>query len=202
MYIRGMVSQKEAPMTDRKRALLDSTVRIIARKGVRGLRVEEVAKDAGVSVALIYHHFDDRSTLLTSALLHVGERAHEYTRPEAAGDARAALLATVLGEIQDNPVIRENSAAWGELRDAAIFDKSLRPTLESQTREWIDDLADIVRRGQADGSMASDLTATEVGQRLTALVEGLSSRWLAGLLSTADARALLEGAVARELLDR
>ena len=50
--------------------------------------------------------------------------------------------------------------------------------------------------------MASDLTATEVGQRLTALVEGLSSRWLAGLLSTADARALLEGAVARELLDR
>jgi AcrR family transcriptional regulator len=187
-------------MTDRKRALLDSTVRIIAHKGVRGLRVEEVAKEAGVSVALIYHHFGDRSTLLASALLHIGQRAHEYTRPIAAGNARDAWLATVLGEIQDDAEIRDNSAAWGELRDAAIFDESLRPTLDALTGEWVDDLADIVRRGQADGSMAADLKRAEIGQRLTALVEGLSSRWLAGLISTAEAHALLEGAVARELL--
>ena len=188
-------------MTDRKRALLDSTVRVIARKGVRGLRVEEVAKDAGVSVALIYHHFGDRSTLLQSALLHVGQRAHEYTRPTTAGDARAALLATVLGEIKDDEEIRENSAAWGELRDAAIFDESLRPTLEALTREWVDDLANIVRRGQAEGSIAADPNAVEIGERLSALVEGLSSRWLAGLLSTAEAHALLDGAVGRELPD-
>ena len=81
------------------------------------------------------------------------------------------------------------------------FDEALRPTLEALTREWVDDLADIVRGGQADGSMAAHLDAGEVGQRLTALVEGLSSRWLAGLVSTAEARALLEGAVARELLE-
>ena len=186
-------------MTDRKRALLDSTVRVIARKGVRGLRVEEVATDAGVSVALIYHHFGDRSTLLQSALLHIGQRAHEYTRPITAGDARAALLATVLGEIQDAEGIRDNSAAWGELRDAAIFDESLRPTLEAQTREWVDDLADIVRRGQADGSLAADLDAAAIGERLTAVVEGLSSRWLAGLITTSKAHALLVGAVAGEL---
>ena len=198
MYIRDVAARDQAPTTDRKRALLDSTVRVIARKGVRGLRVEEVAKDAGVSVALIYHHFGDRSTLLKSALLHIGDRAHEYTRPDATGDARAALLATVLGEIQDDAAIRENSAAWGELRDAAIFDQTLRPTLETQTRAWVADLAAIVRRGQLAGSLAPDLLADEIAERLTALVEGLSSRWLAGLISTAEAHALLEGAITRE----
>jgi len=202
MYIRDVDSQNEAPITDRKRALLDSTVRVIARKGVRGLRVEEVAKDAGVSVALIYHYFGDRSTLLLSALLHIGQRAHDYTRPNVDGDARTALLATVLGEIQDDEEIRENSAAWGELRDAAIFDESLRPTLEAQTREWVDDLAGIVRRGQAEGSLAAALDAAAIGQRLSALVEGMSSRWLAGLVSTAEAHALLAGAVERELPER
>ena len=33
----------------------------IARCGTRGLRVQAVAKSAGVSTALIYHHFGDRS---------------------------------------------------------------------------------------------------------------------------------------------
>ena len=186
-------------MTDRKKALLESTIRTIARKGVRGLRVEEVAQDAGVSVALIYHHFGDRSTLLRSALLYTGQRADEYTKPTAAATGREALIATVLGEIQDESDVRDNSAAWGELRDAAIFDESLRPTLNELTRQWIDDLAAIVGRGHDDGSISVSVDPDEAGQRLTALTEGLSSRWLAGLISTSDVRALLERAVIHEL---
>jgi len=186
-------------MTDRKKALLESAVRTIARKGVRGLRVEEVAKDAGVSVALIYHHFGDRSSLLKNALLYIEQRADEYTLPVAATSAREELVATVLGEIQDNQEVRDNSAAWGELRDAAIFDTDLRPTLADLTRQWNNDLADIVRRGQQDGSIPANANPDDTGQRLTALTEGLSSRWLAGLISTAEARSLLEEAVTHEL---
>ena len=53
---------------DRRTALLDAAVGEIARRGTRGMRIEQVARAAGVSPALIYHHFGDRSTLLQHAL--------------------------------------------------------------------------------------------------------------------------------------
>jgi AcrR family transcriptional regulator len=172
---------------------------VIARKGVRGLRVQEVAQDAGVSVALIYHHFGDRANLLRCALLHVAERADEYTRRYDGKSGRQALISTVLEEVQDQPDVRENSGAWGELRAATIFDSRLLPTLAQVTDQWVADLADIIVRGHADGSISKSVDPQTTAYRLTALIEGLSDRWLAGLLTTRQTRLLLETGVLREL---
>ncbi len=173
--------------TDRRTALLVAAIDEIARTGTRGLRVEEVAKRAGVSPALIYHHFGDRSTLLQSALEHIGEQANAYTA-HAEGTCRENLLAVLLDEIQDDDTVRANSAAWGELRDSAIFDIALRPTIAALTQRWVDDLADLVRRGHIDGSIDSGVDPGETGVHLSAIVEGISARWLTGILTTTQAR--------------
>jgi AcrR family transcriptional regulator len=176
------------PAIDRRTALLDAAVAEIARHGARGLRVEHVAKAANVSVALIYHYFGDRSTLLQRALEHVGTRAVRYTSRPLGETRRATLVATLLDEIQEAPEVRTNSAAWGELRDTAIFDEALRPTLAGLTAEWVENIATLVRAGQRDGSIPASVPAGETAVRLTALVEGISGRWLTELLSTERAR--------------
>jgi len=43
--------------TDRRTAILEGAARVIARRGVRGLRMEELAAEAGVSTALCDYHF-------------------------------------------------------------------------------------------------------------------------------------------------
>ncbi len=172
---------------DRRTALLNAAVAEIARKGTRGMRVEEVAKAAGASAALIYHHFGDRSTLLQMALEHIGDQADDYTH-HADGTGRENLLAVLVDEIQDDETIRTNSAAWGELRDAAIFDHVLRPTITKLTQRWVDDIADFARSGQADGSIDPTLDPLRIGVSLSALVEGISGRWLTGILTTEAAR--------------
>ena len=106
-------------------------------------------------------------------------------------------METLAAEIQDDSEIRENSAAWGEFRDLAVFDKSLRPTYFRATQRWIDDIAELVRGGEEDGSIASDLAPESTAQQLTALTEGLSTRWLAGFLTTEQARAALRDALER-----
>jgi AcrR family transcriptional regulator len=184
---------------DGRTALLDAACRSIARKGLRGLRVEEVAGDAGVAPSLIYYHFGDRATLLRSALEHVGEKAATYTEADHDASGREALLESLVAEIQDDPEIRENSAAWGEFRDLAVFDHSLRPSVTRSTRRWIDDVARLILRGQEDGSIPAGLAPEEAAQQLTAMTEGLSTRWLAGLLSTEDARGGLREAIERYL---
>jgi AcrR family transcriptional regulator len=183
----GRANRSAAGGVNRRTALLDAAVEQIARRGTRGMRIDEVAKAADVSPALVYHHFTDRSALLSAALEHIGDRADSYTSPRT-GSSRDMLINLLINEVQDDPAVRTNSTAWGELRDTAIFDETLRPTLVALTSRWIDDVADLISAGHLDGSIDAGLDPIETGVRLTALVEGLSSRWLAGLLNTSQAR--------------
>ena len=148
-------------MTDRRTDLLDAAIEEIAIAGTRGMRVEAVARRAGVSPALIYHHFGDRSTLLTAALERVGVRADTYTARSVSprGSARDRLTALLVAEVQDDPEVRINSAAWGELRDTAIFDATLRPTIAALTEQWVHDLAVLVEEGLFSGDTDDERAA-------------------------------------------
>lgn len=44
-------------MSDRQTLILEAPIRVTAQSGVRGLRVEKLAAEAGISTALIYYHF-------------------------------------------------------------------------------------------------------------------------------------------------
>ncbi|WP_433859562.1 TetR/AcrR family transcriptional regulator [Streptomyces kronopolitis] len=188
-------------MPDRPTQILEAAARLIARSGVRGLRVEQVSAEAGVSTALIYYHFKDRAGLLRRTLEFINRRAIRYT--DAALDASDAPLAQLtemlLLEFQEIPQVRENSAAWGELRATAVFDPDLRELLAGATRDWIEDLADLIRRAQAAGTAAPEADPTAAAERLSALVEGLSERWLSGTTTLERAHELVRGAVRVEL---
>ncbi|MFF0479191.1 TetR/AcrR family transcriptional regulator [Streptomyces sp. NPDC004284] len=187
-------------MTDRRRAILEGAARVIARRGVRGLRMEELATEAGVSTALIYYHFKDRAGVLRHTLEFISDRADRYTSdedgPDGPHDALAELEQSLLLEFQDLPEVRENSTAWGELRASAIFEPELRGDLARATLTWIHDVADLLGRIRPSAP-APALTAA--AERLTGLLEGLSSRWLSGALPLDHARELVKEAVSAEV---
>ena len=189
-----MVTPASSPTNDRRAALLVATIEEIARAGTRGMRVDEIARRAGVSTALIYHHFTNRAGLLLAALAHVGERAEAYTN-HADSTGRDDLIAVLLDEIQDEAMVRVNSAAWSELRGSAIFDQALRSTLSALRARWADDIADLVRRGQDDGSLDRSLDPAAMGIQLPMIAEGVSASWLTGTLSIHEARDHLESMV-------
>ncbi|WP_406510286.1 TetR/AcrR family transcriptional regulator [Streptomyces sp. NBC_00212] len=189
-------------MSTRRAKLLEATCRVIALRGVRGMRVEDVAAEAGVSKTLIYYHFRDRAGLVTSALEYVNDRAEGYADIAEDDDSPAheLLLRLLAAEFQDDAAVRENSAVWGEVRAAATFDEGLRPVLTALTERWLVDLAELIADGQDDGTIPASVDSRAAAIRLTALVEGLSGRWLAGLITTGEARAHIAAALERELL--
>jgi AcrR family transcriptional regulator len=164
--------------------------------------MEELAREAGVSVALIYYHFDDRENLIRRTLEYVDERAADYATPSSThrGSPAERLLAALVGEIQEDPQVRQNSAVWGEVRASAWFDETVREPVQRLTGEWITWVADEIERGQRGGTITLDVEARAAAERLTALVEGVSGRWLAGSLSVERAQALIRGGVERELV--
>ncbi|MFC8702045.1 TetR/AcrR family transcriptional regulator [Streptomyces anulatus] len=211
-------------MSDRRTAILEAAATVIARRGVRGLRVEELAVEAGVSKALIYYHFEDRTGLLRRTLAFVNNRAERYTAEQSAADAAAdpdtvtdpgaptdpgttagaaptagplrRLEQALLLELQDLPHVRENSTAWGELRASAVFDPELRGELALASVIWVREVAD--QLGEVRPT-APESALTASAERLTALLEGLSARWLSGILPLADARTRMREAIGVEV---
>ncbi|MFD8756090.1 TetR/AcrR family transcriptional regulator [Kitasatospora sp. NPDC059577] len=188
-------------MASRKTSILEAAARVIARRGVRGLRVEELAAEAGVSTALIYYHFKDRTGILRQTLEFINDRAERYTT-DRAPDAppltpREELEQTLLLELQDTVEVRENSTAWGELRASAVFDETLREDLARATRTWVQEIAELLGDVRP---MASAVALAGAAERLTALLEGLSMRWLSGSLPLAHARTLLADAIDAEVV--
>ncbi|QWF81716.1 TetR/AcrR family transcriptional regulator [Amycolatopsis sp. CA-230715] len=185
-------------MSDRQTQILEAAVRVIAKDGVRGLRVEKLAAEAEVSTALIYYHFKDRAGVLRRALEHVNDRAIRYTE-FSAPDPRTRLEQMLRLELRDTADVRENSIAWGELRASAVFSEDLRDPLRASTRAWSEDIESLIREAQGSGHAKPDTSPVDAAERLTALVEGLSERWLSGSITLKRARKLLDGAIIVEL---
>jgi AcrR family transcriptional regulator len=188
-------------MTDRRRALLDAAIAVIARDGVRGLRVERVAEEAGVAVSLLYYYFGSRNGLVRATLEHANERAAAAAAP-AGGDGVSGLErveATLLAEFGGDPETRDTSVVWGEVLASAVFQPDLREQLQQAAANWTDLVAGAIQDGVEDGSIRPDVDARGCAERLTALVEGLSARWLAGLVERERARELVAAAVVSAL---
>ncbi|WP_329285947.1 TetR/AcrR family transcriptional regulator [Streptomyces sp. NBC_00691] len=187
-------------MSSRSTQILEAAARVIARRGVRGLRVEELAAEAGVSTGLIYYHFKDRTGILRHTLEFINDRAERYTTQRDPDEEplgpRGELDEVLLLELQDTPEVRENSSAWGELRASAVFDPVLREDLARATLIWVQEVAALL--GQVR-PMAPAATLAAAAERLTALLEGLSMRWLSGGIAIDHARTLLREAVDVEL---
>ncbi|MFJ3696986.1 TetR/AcrR family transcriptional regulator [Streptomyces sp. NPDC090052] len=187
-------------MASRSTQILEAAARVIARRGVRGLRVEELAAEAGVSTGLIYYHFKDRTGVLRHTLEFINDRAERYTTDRDPGegplDPRAELEQILLLELQDTAEVRENSSAWGELRASAVFEPVLREDLAKATLVWVQEVAALLGQVQPMASAPALATAAE---RLTALLEGLSMRWLSTGLEVDHARDLMRGAIEAEL---
>jgi AcrR family transcriptional regulator len=183
-------------------AILEASAKAIAERGVRGLRVNDVADYAGVSTSLLYYHFTDRDGLLRAALFYVNDRAiASRMRADVPGETeRDRLVNQLLIEFHDEPDIVENARAWHELRASAIYEEALRAPMIEATRMWHADIAASIRRAQEAGEVTARLDADEVALALTIFMEGLDGRWLSGDRSTEEVLGLLRS-FAERLLD-
>lgn len=189
-------------MTDRRTAILEATVSEIAKDGIRGLRLGEVAKSAGVAMSLIYYHFQTREGLIDAVLqqanLLVKRNLSVISRIPMSGRHRVELL--LLSELDyADPEVRQASMVWSEVVSAASFNTALSKLVVDATQGWIDIIADVIAAGIEDASLTSDIDPVRSAQRLTALVSGLVYRWQSGVHSVDEIRALLSESIACEL---
>jgi AcrR family transcriptional regulator len=184
----------------RREAILAAACHVVGRVGIDRLRMSDVAREAGVSTALVHYYCATRADLLTQAFEYADQRATEIEERSAAGlpptERIEQLLVVYLDDESD---IYENWILWREMWNHALFDPQLRPALETSYRSWVGGLAEIIREGQATGDIPDAIDGETAAWRLTAFVEGLGPLMLLDVVGRERWRELIKGAVALEL---
>ena len=62
---------------DRPRVLMASALKLLRRDGYRRVRLEDVAEDAGVCKATVYHYFANKDDLFSRSVVHCMAEKHE-----------------------------------------------------------------------------------------------------------------------------
>jgi AcrR family transcriptional regulator len=191
-----------APSVERTADILHATCRVVVRDGAHGLRMANVASEAGVSKALLHYYFETRQELLRAAFVFSGERWRETVEVVLSRSATGVekVERYLLASVDPSGQFGEHRVMWNEVWGSIRVDAELRPMVEEAYRAWVARLTELIEGGRRDGSIVRDVDARAAGQRLAAAADGLDSMLFLELVDRRRARQLVRQCMERELV--
>jgi AcrR family transcriptional regulator len=163
------------PAAERRRALVETAIRLFADSSYRGTTTAEIARAAGVSEPILYRHFGSKRELYLAALDHLWEKTR-------VGKEHVSVRSPKL----------QLAELWVQALTEAADDPELRRHLRDHLREVHDFLAAMLRRGQVEGVIAAERDAdAEAWLLLAGGLLGMVGRRV-GLLDDAELAGLRE----------
>jgi AcrR family transcriptional regulator len=176
----GGLTEAEVSAPAARERILAAAVLRIAREGIDDARIARIARDAGVSPALIHYHFDSRETLLAEALQYSYDRLGNERVPDdgPAPESTSSRLRAMVERYLPLPGEQERDwLLWAELWLRAMRHPELRPTsarLYADMHDWIRDaVAEAIATGES-----RDVDPDDFADRLLALIDGCGVRAL------------------------
>jgi AcrR family transcriptional regulator len=161
--------------TDAQREhVLASAERLVAVRGFERVRLRDVAKEAGVSIGSLQHHFETRDGLLRETFLWSATRRVEQWADEAdvSGDPWQRL-SSLLVSVFDVEDFQQRSTIWIEFSAAAARDDEVRKVMANLYERWRIPLREVIRAGVDAGVFAPVAAVDDVVDILAAQIDGL-----------------------------
>jgi AcrR family transcriptional regulator len=159
----------QAPRVDRRTALVRAAFNRLAERGFEGLRLRDVAAEAGIDHSTLHHYFPTKEYLV-AAVVDDATRQFWSARPPGDGpDDLGHHLRMLAGMLAERP---ELFVVLRELDLRATRDAAVRAIVDERERGWRRALVERLRRcgpaGPPDPAAGAEL--------IIATVKGLSFR--------------------------
>jgi AcrR family transcriptional regulator len=152
-----MAGRRRLGRDERRQQIIDVTLESVAECGVRGTTLSRIAAGVGVTTPALYAHFPNRKEILLAALDVLFEHRTAIHRQTISGTAVERLREIARSHAQ--LVVGPNERSVLELFEfiAAPPEEGLRETLGAKHLLLVKDIADLVREGQREGSIRTDV---------------------------------------------
>lgn len=147
--------------------------RLILSRGLEGVSVRTVAKEAGLSTGALRHYFAGQSDVLTFAMQLVIDRVRARVQAlEPQPDAGATVLRAVEELLPLDAERRAEAEVWLAFTVRAQTDPALR-ALRDTSYELLQDLCQRLVEALRQDDPGTDPDLRVEGERLYALIDGL-----------------------------
>jgi TetR/AcrR family fatty acid metabolism transcriptional regulator len=171
-------ARAQAPVVDKRDAILRAGTEVFARYGFFQAQVADVARAAGVAAGTVYLYFRSKDDILISIF--------ERTMREAIAEARAALDGVVDPRDRLARVARLHLERLGRDRDlAVVFQVELRQStkfMERFSSTFLRDYIGMIRQAIADGQKAGlfrqDINPTTVAKMFFGALDEMATNWI------------------------
>jgi AcrR family transcriptional regulator len=166
---------------ERRAAILEAALAVFAERGYHASSIDDIAREGGVSKALIYEHFASKQQLYAELLdQHAGELLERLAAAvDEAGSTGAARLATGLDAFYR--FVEEHRVAWRMLfRDAN--DPEMAAVLDRIVEQVTGVVAALIAQDPGSRASPGDESAREhaiqmLAQMLVGSVQSLANWW-------------------------
>ena len=176
----------------RRAHLLETAARVFTEGSYHGTTTAEIARAAGISEPIIYRHFASKRELYIATIEYVWEKARTGWEQTVAGatDACAAVEAIHKGHVSVRSAKLQLAELWVQALSEASEDPELKKHLRRHMRDVHDFVADLIRKGQADGVIVAERDAdAEAWIMLSGGILGMVGRRI-GLLDDGELQAI------------
>ncbi|WP_027229636.1 TetR family transcriptional regulator C-terminal domain-containing protein [Phyllobacterium sp. UNC302MFCol5.2] len=164
---------------DRRRILIEATLKCLSEEGWEGLSVRKISAAAGISIGLINHHYESKEQLvvqayesLTMSLLDVARDAVE-TAGSGAREQVSAMIGSLLAAPMFDPgTLRCWLVFWGMMKKGNVF-RDVHDRTYGEYRTFVEDLLSRLATERAVPLL--DVRLAAIG--LLALIDGLWIEW-------------------------
>jgi len=177
-------TRRTATREERRRQLIDATMKCIARKGLSNTSIGDVAREAGLSQGIVNLHFKSKDNLLTETLRSL---ANDYraifdkTLAKAGPNPADALLALAKMDLRPKMLDPQKLAIWfafwGEVKSRPTY----RKICDEYDRYYDSEVKRLCAEIIAEGGYEVD--AAVATEALTSMSNGL---WLSYIISPQD----------------
>jgi len=175
-------TKRTASRKQRRQQLIDATMKCIARKGMSGTTLGDVAKEAGLSQGIVNLHFESKENLLNETLRCIADdyksqfnRTLEKSGPDASSKLHALMELDLRPSILDRRKLAVWFAFWGEVKSRPRY----REVCE-QSDEYYDEVLNSLCEEIINDGDYKNISAAAVATVLTSVTNGM---WLSYLIS-------------------
>lgn len=166
------MSRKRLSSTLRQQQILDTTLEIIAEKGVGGVSTAEIAQRVGIVPSALYRHFESKEALIdalldrTHMILFENVRKMTLKKSDPKEDLKSLFLLH-LEFIRKNPGMPKLVFS-----DAAVFGSPERKEkVLSIVKNYMNKLTEIAEKGRRDGDFLQDISPEAVAFSMVSFVQ-------------------------------
>ncbi|MDZ4370411.1 MAG: TetR family transcriptional regulator C-terminal domain-containing protein [Phenylobacterium sp.] len=172
---------RQADHNERRKLFAAAALAVIAREGLEGLTMREVAKEAGFTTGALTHYFQSKDEVLIAA----SEAGADVVRPEmdeaaTGASAREALRDLLYTILPTSTAMKAQWRFWVAFWERGAHSPQVQRVMRERYFEYTNRVAAVIRRSQEQGETPREVDAERVAREIIALIDGIGVQVLIG----------------------